>query len=254
MFGKKKQPLIKSLIAQDTYIEGNLKFTDGLRIDGEIVGDISANEGSSSILVISESATVTGRIYVDHAIINGRVNGPVHASELLEVQPKAQIEGNVSYKALEWHEGAVIVGKLRPISQDAEENGMFDRKKSPLIKSLIAQGSCVEGNLKFTDGLRIDGEVIGDISANEGSSSILVISESATVTGSIFADHVIINGRVKGPVYAAELLELQPKAQIEGEVSYRALEWHEGAVIFGELRPISQKEEKSILKLTANNI
>ncbi len=253
MFGKKKQPLIKSLIAQGSYIEGNLKFTDGMRIDGEVVGDISANEGSTSILVISESATVTGRIYADHVIINGRVKGPVHASELLELQPKAQIEGNVSYKALEWHEGAVISGKLRPISMDAEES-LFDKKKSPLIKSLIAQGTCAEGNLKFADGLRIDGEVIGDISANEGGASILVISESATVTGRIYADHVIINGRVKGPVHASELLELQPKAQIEGNVSYKALEWHEGAVIFGELRLIGQEEEeKSILKLAANN-
>ena len=101
---------------------------------------------------------------------------------------------------------------------------MFGKKKQPSIKSLIAQGSCIEGNLKFTDGLRIDGEVIGDICANEGSSSILVISESAIVTGRIFADHVIINGRVMGPVHASELLELQPKAKIEGDVSYKALE------------------------------
>ena len=51
---------------------------------------------------------------------------------------------------------------------------MFGKKKQPPIKSLIAQGSCIEGNLKFTDGLRIDGEVIGDIRAVDGSSSILM--------------------------------------------------------------------------------
>ena len=131
---------------------------------------------------------------------------------------------------------------------------MFGKKKQPSIKSLIAQGSCIEGNLKFTDGLRIDGEVIGDICANDGSSSILVISESAIVTGRIFADHVIINGRVMGPVHASELLELQPKAKIEGDVSYKALEMHQGAVIFGQLRPTSQSlEEKPTLTLAANN-
>ena len=131
---------------------------------------------------------------------------------------------------------------------------MFGKKKQPSIKSLIAQGSCIEGNLKFTDGLRIDGEVIGDISAAEGGASILVISESATVTGHIYADHVIINGRVIGPVHASELLELQPKAKIAGDVSYKALEMHQGAVIFGQLRPTSQDtEEKPMLKLAANN-
>ncbi len=132
---------------------------------------------------------------------------------------------------------------------------MFGKKKQPLIKSLIAQDSCIEGNIKFTDGLRIDGKVIGDISANEGNSSILVISESATVTGRIFADHVIINGCVMGPVHASELLELQPKAKIEGDVSYKALEMHQGAIIFGQLRPISQEaEERPIFKLAASNI
>jgi cytoskeletal protein CcmA (bactofilin family) len=132
---------------------------------------------------------------------------------------------------------------------------MFGKKKQPPIRSLIAQGSCIEGSLKFTDGLRIDGEVIGDIRANEGSPSILVISESAVVTGLVQADHVIINGRVVGPVHACELLELQPKAKIEGSVSYKALEMHQGAVIFGQLRPTTLQllEEKPPLKLAANN-
>ena len=131
---------------------------------------------------------------------------------------------------------------------------MFGKKKQPPIKSLIAQGTCIEGNLKFTDGLRIDGEVIGDIGASDDSASLLVISETASVTGRIFAEHVIINGRVAGPVHASELLELQPKANIAGDVSYKALEMHQGAVIFGQLRPTSQVlEEKPILKLAANN-
>jgi len=132
---------------------------------------------------------------------------------------------------------------------------MFGKKSQPPIKSLIAQGSCIEGNLKFTDGLRIDGEVIGDIRANEGSPSILVISESACVTGAIHADHVIINGRVMGPVHAAELLELQHKARIQGDVAYKALEMHQGAVIFGQLRPTNHEvSDKPLLKLAANNV
>ncbi|RYG08245.1 MAG: polymer-forming cytoskeletal family protein [Burkholderiales bacterium] len=132
---------------------------------------------------------------------------------------------------------------------------MFGKKSQPSIRSLIAQGSCIEGNLKFTDGLRIDGEVIGDIHANEGSPSILVISESACVTGHIHADHVIINGRVMGPVHATELLELQPKARIQGDVAYKALEMHQGAVIFGQLRPTNHEvSDKPLLKLAASNV
>ena len=125
MFGKKKQPPIKSLIAQGTVIEGNLRFTDGLRIDGEVIGDIRAADGGDSILVISETASVSGHIHADHVIINGRVAGPVHASELLELQPKAKIQGDVSYKALEMHQGAVISGQLRPLTLDIEDKPLL---------------------------------------------------------------------------------------------------------------------------------
>ena len=122
MFGKKKQPPIKSLIAVGTCIEGNVRFSDGLRIDGEVIGDIRARNDECSIVVISESATVTGHVHADHVIINGRVYGPVHASELLELQPKARVEGDVSYKALEMHQGATIIGQLRPTLLDELEN------------------------------------------------------------------------------------------------------------------------------------
>ena len=129
---------------------------------------------------------------------------------------------------------------------------MFGKKAQPPIKSLIAQGSKIEGNLTFSEGLRIDGEVTGDTRATADQSSILVISESATVQGEIHADHVIINGCVRGPVHARELLELQPRARIEGDVHYKALEMHQGAMITGLLRPLDS-EEKPLLKLAANN-
>ena len=110
MFGKKAQPPIKSLIAQGSRIEGNMKFTEGLRIDGEVTGNTSASPEQPSILVVSESAVVQGEVHADHVIINGTVHGPVHARELLELQPKARIEGDVIYKALEMHQGAIISG------------------------------------------------------------------------------------------------------------------------------------------------
>jgi cytoskeletal protein CcmA (bactofilin family) len=51
-------------------------------------------------------------------IINGFVNGPVHSTELLELQPKAAIIGNVRYEVLEMHQGATIDGELKPLKAD----------------------------------------------------------------------------------------------------------------------------------------
>lgn len=133
---------------------------------------------------------------------------------------------------------------------------MFGKKKQPPLKSLIAEGSCLEGDLRFSDGLRIEGEVIGDLLAEQVRPSLLVISETATVTGQVHADHVIINGRVVGQVHARELLELQPKARIDGDVSYKALEMHQGAVIFGQLKALAAEgveEEVPMLKLATSS-
>lgn len=135
---------------------------------------------------------------------------------------------------------------------------MFNKKKQPPIKSLIAEGSQIDGNFKFADGLRIDGALVGNIHGDAKMASILVISETASVTGEIHADHIIINGAVTGPVHARVMLELQPKARIQGDVHYTALEMHQGAIIAGQLRPIvggveSAEDEKPTLKLAANN-
>lgn len=130
---------------------------------------------------------------------------------------------------------------------------MFNKNKQPPIKSLIAEGTEIQGNLSFSDGLRVDGSIIGNVVAAEAVASILVISDSASITGAITADHIIINGTVKGPIHARRMLELQPKARIEGDVEYAALEMHQGALIAGQLRPMLAGEEKPTLKLAANN-
>lgn len=73
--------------------------------------------GRQAIASLTQAARERGATLVctlHHVIINGHVRGSVHASEWLELQPKAIIEGNVSYKALEMHQGAVISGQLRP--------------------------------------------------------------------------------------------------------------------------------------------
>ena len=125
------------------------------------------------------------------------------------------------------------------------------KKKPPPIRSLICEGTVVQGHVHFVEGLRIDGEVQGDISCEEPR-SILVISENARVSGKVMAGHVIINGEVRGPIHALELLELQPKARVFGEMRYELLEMHQGAQVDGELRPL-KSPDKPALKLAASN-
>ena len=125
------------------------------------------------------------------------------------------------------------------------------RKKQPPIRSLIGEGTVLRGEVRFSDGLRVDGEVHGQMGvAVDGR---LVISEKARVHGKVNAGHVIINGTVVGPVQSDELLELQPKARITGDVRYESLEMHQGATIDGELRALRTAEERPALKLAASS-
>jgi cytoskeletal protein CcmA (bactofilin family) len=116
MFGERKaakpQNRIDSLIGAGTRIEGDVHFTGGLRIDGEVHGKVIATGGSHATLVISEQARVEGEVHVSHLVVNGAITGPVHAAEFLELQPKARITGDVHYSRLEMHLGAVVEGRL----------------------------------------------------------------------------------------------------------------------------------------------
>ena len=128
----------------------------------------------------------------------------------------------------------------------------WSRKKAPPIRSLVGEGMRVRGSLHFTEGLRIDGEVDCDVVAQGDGRSIVVISEKARVCGQVKAAHVIINGEVSGPVFSDELLELQPKARVVGDVRYEVLEMHPGARVEGALKPL-KNADKPALKLAASN-
>src|SRR5215472_6536965 len=114
---------------------------------------------------------------------------------------------------------------------------MFEKKKSPQkrIDSLIGAGTTVHGDVTFAGGLRIDGVVHGKVATVDGQSATLVVSEKARVDGEVRVSHVVVNGTVCGPVTANDYLELQGKARVNGDVAYRTLEMHVGAIVQGKL-------------------
>jgi cytoskeletal protein CcmA (bactofilin family) len=115
MFSKKHskpQTQIDSLIGAGTTIEGDLNFSGGMRIDGQVNGNVVAAQGKPSTLVLSEHARVNGEVNVTHLVINGAISGPVFASEYMELQSKAKVNGDVHYTTLEIQLGAIIEGRL----------------------------------------------------------------------------------------------------------------------------------------------
>jgi cytoskeletal protein CcmA (bactofilin family) len=130
---------------------------------------------------------------------------------------------------------------------------MFGKKKisAGTIDSLIGSGTTITGDIRFKGGLRIDGHIIGNVIADGDGMSMLVLSENAKVQGEVKAHHVVVNGTIEGPVNVDELIELQPKAKVSGNIRYNALEMHHGAVVDGTLSHVDSG--KPSLKLAASN-
>jgi cytoskeletal protein CcmA (bactofilin family) len=129
---------------------------------------------------------------------------------------------------------------------------MFDRKKphppQKRLDSLIGAGTTVHGDLLFTGGLRVDGTIHGGVATVDHQPGTLVVSEQARVEGEVRVSHVVINGTVKGPVLANDYLELQAKARVHGDVQYRSLEMHVGAIVEGKLAH-AEPETAAIVEL-----
>jgi len=127
---------------------------------------------------------------------------------------------------------------------------MFDKRPAPQkrIDSLIGAGTTVEGDVTFTGGLRVDGTIRGQVSTVDSEPATLVLSEQASIVGEVRVSHVVINGSVTGPVTANDYLELQAKARVNGDVTYRTLEMHVGAIVQGKLIHAEQ-ESAAVVEL-----
>jgi len=134
MFTKKTftQKRIDSLIGAGTTVRGDVVFEGGLRIDGTVLGNVTASDGTAGTLVVSEHARIDGRVDVAHVVVNGSVNGPVAASDSLELQAKARIVGDVTYRTLEMHVGAFVQGRLEPAGGEPATGSVVELKRTGL--------------------------------------------------------------------------------------------------------------------------
>ena len=133
MFGKKKafsSARIDTLVGQGTEINGDLMFTGGLHIDGRIIGNVIAEEGSSSILILSEFGHIEGEVKVPNMVLNGKITGDVYGSTRVELAPKSRIKGSVYYNLIEMAIGAEVNGGLVHQPHDGKPQKVLEDKSS----------------------------------------------------------------------------------------------------------------------------
>jgi len=117
MFRKKKnsgieQTRLATLIAHDVRITGDVQFSEGLRMDGHVKGNVSGAPGSQALLVLSDRGSIEGNVHAYDVVVNGRIVGDLIADHFVELQGNAHVVGNIYYQQLRMDCGASVDGKL----------------------------------------------------------------------------------------------------------------------------------------------
>jgi cytoskeletal protein CcmA (bactofilin family) len=115
MFGvgkKSASARIDTIIGQHTHLQGDVRFTGGLHVDGKITGNVVAEAGTDAVLTVSELGRIEGEVRVPNLVLNGAVVGDVHAGQHVELAPQAKVTGNVFYRLIEMAMGAEVNGNL----------------------------------------------------------------------------------------------------------------------------------------------
>jgi len=120
-YKNKKTTRIDSLIGQNTEIQGEVRFSGGIHVDGKIKGKVIGENDSTSLLSQSEHGEIEGEVRSPYIVINGIVNGDMHASRHVELLSNAKIKGNVYYNLVELSVGAEVNGKLVHTPAKTEE-------------------------------------------------------------------------------------------------------------------------------------
>ncbi|HTW38019.1 MAG TPA: polymer-forming cytoskeletal protein [Steroidobacteraceae bacterium] len=130
---------------------------------------------------------------------------------------------------------------------------MFGRGSKPptTIDILIGRTARIRGDVDFAGGLHLDGRVAGNVRAEGEAASMLSVSEEGCIEGSVEAAHVVLNGSVRGDIYALERLVLGPRSKVQGDVYYRVIEAALGAEIQGRLVPLREGDGQVVIEAEA---
>jgi len=116
---KEKNPNIENgkitgFFDKNTEIEGTLKFSGSFQIDGHFNGKIDSN----AVLIIGENGKVESDIKIGVIIVNGEVNGNIHAKERVEINPKGRVIGTITTPSLIVKDGANLEAQCHTTDKD----------------------------------------------------------------------------------------------------------------------------------------
>jgi len=98
--------------------------------------------------------------------------------------------------------------------------------------TILGPESAFDGKLTFTGAVRIDGKFKGEISTND----VLVVGEGAEVEAQVNVGSLVLNGTLRGNVFAKKAVELMTPAKLYGNIETPSLVIHNGVIFEGSCR------------------
>ncbi len=117
------------------------------------------------------------------------------------------------------------------------------------VSTIIGEGTVIQGDILYVGGLHIDGQVIGNISAENGSDATLTLSKLGSVHGNIDVPIVVLDGEMQGDVTALDRVQLISSSRITGNVKYNLIEMEVGAEVNGQLLRL-EGERSNVAKIS----
>lgn len=111
---------ISAFLGKETLFEGKMTFQGVFRLDGRFEGEIF----ESGTLIVGESALIKGKVGVNIIIINGRVEGEIHAGERVEIHSTGKFSGTLITPVLIINEGGIFNGHCDMETRDAGEEDL----------------------------------------------------------------------------------------------------------------------------------
>src|ERR1041384_7573280 len=118
---------VNAYLGRGSRVSGKLNFDGAVRVDGQVEGEISAQD----TLIVGERAVVTAQINGNTVIIKGKVTGDINARKRVEIRAPGKLYGNIVTPSLVIHEGVIFEGHC---SMGASEARSTERKVTPFPK------------------------------------------------------------------------------------------------------------------------
>lgn len=113
MFSKNTDKL-ESFVGINSHFKGDIKSKGTVRVDGTVEGDVEADW-----LILGEKASIRGNVASRGIIVGGKIEGIIHAKEIIEIKNKGQVIGDINTARLTVSEGGLLEGRSSMHMEDS---------------------------------------------------------------------------------------------------------------------------------------